>query len=212
MKHICVVDYGMSNLLSVSRALEACGYEAEAVSSPEALAGADGIVLPGVGAFGDGMQALEERGFVGALRERAGAGVPLLGICLGMQMLFDDSEESPGAEGLRLIPGSVRRLPARGIDGSTLRVPHVGWAAVCSRPGGTLQGSALEHLENGAELYFVHSYAAQPEDVRDALALAYRGGIPLCAAAQRGSVLGCQFHPEKSGPAGLAILKRFFAK
>ena len=210
MKHICVIDYGMSNLLSVSRALEACGFEAEAVSSPDALNGADGIVLPGVGAFGDGMHALEERGFPDALRECAGAGVPLLGICLGMQMLFDSSEESPGVKGLHLIPGKVRRLPSQGMDGSVLRIPHVGWSPVRARPGGTLLGSALEHLEDGSELYFVHSYAAQPEQVRDALALAFRGGVPLCAAAQRGNVLGCQFHPEKSGPAGLAILKRFF--
>ena len=210
MKRIAVIDYGLSNLLSVTRALETCGFAPYAATSAEEAAQAEAIVLPGVGAFGDGMRALEARGLVPVLRERAAAGIPLLGICLGMQMMFEFSEEGGRFEGLGLFSGGVTRLPALDADGSPLRVPHVGWAALRAPESRTLAGSALAHLDGGAEMYFVHSYAA-PASSPDCLAAAVRGSLPFCAAAQCGSVLGCQFHPEKSGPAGLELLRAFFA-
>ncbi len=210
MKRVAVIDYGMSNLLSVTRALETCGFAPYAADSSAALSDADAIVLLGVGAFGDGMRALTERGLVPSLREHAAAGARILGICLGMQMLFEYSEEGGRSEGLGLFSGGVTRLPDADADGAPLRVPHVGWAPVRAADGRGLEGTALAHLSVGAEMYFVHSFAAAP-GAPDALAVALRGSIPFCAAAQRGNVLGCQFHPEKSGPAGLEILRSFFA-
>lgn len=208
MKQITVIDYDAGNLLSVCRALEACGYTVQTTSDPAAAAKAEALVLPGVGAFGDGMASLHRRGLDEAIRCAVQNGAPLLGICLGMQMLFDESEEGGLHKGLGLIPGRVLRIPNTAADGSPLRVPHVGWEALESTPHGFV-GTALEHL-GSAQVYFVHSFAAHPACPDDLLACARYGGHAVCAAVQRGTVLGCQFHPEKSGPAGLAILQAFF--
>ncbi len=208
MKQITVIDYGAGNLLSVCRALEACGYTVGTTSDPAAAAQAEALVLPGVGAFGDGMVSLHRRGLDEATRHAVQNGAPLLGICLGMQMLFDESEEGGLHKGLGLIPGRAVRIPDTAADGSPLRVPHVGWEALEGTPRG-FAGTALEHL-GSAQVYFVHSFAAQPACPDDLLACARYGGHAVCAAVQRGKVLGCQFHPEKSGPAGLAILRAFF--
>jgi glutamine amidotransferase len=200
---IAVIDYGMGNLRSVLNALEAIEAEARLVATPDAAAEADRMILPGVGAFGDGMRNLRERGFVEALPDLVARGRPLLGLCLGMQMLADASEEHGEHEGLGLIRGVVRRL--RPADG--LRVPHVGWNSVQPRNRSVLLGD-----DAGAEqtFYFVHSYhfsAERPEDVTGISDY----GAEVTAVVERGNVMGTQFHPEKSQRDGLALLRRFAA-
>lgn len=201
---VVIVDYGLGNLLSVARAVRAAGGEPDISSDPADVVGAPRVLLPGVGAFGDGMKGLRERGLVEPLRAYANSGRPLLGICLGMQLLMDRSTEFGDHAGLGLVPGTVERLPG-GTDG--LKLPHVGWSAL--KPASPWPGTPLDTTPAGAEFYFVHSYAAVPAESKDRLADCGYGAGSFCAALRRGNVVGCQFHPEKSGPAGLDILKRF---
>lgn len=202
---IAIVDYGLGNLRSVSQAFAHLGAEAAVTEDPAALEGAEALVLPGVGAFGDGMAGLATRGFSEPVRAFAHAGKPVLGICLGLQLLFERSAESPGVEGLGLLPGTVERFsgPAYGARGG-LKVPHMGWNTLdFPRPHPLFEG-----LPAQTHLYFVHSYYVQPQEREDALATC-EYGFRFCAAAGRGRVMGCQFHPEKSQSAGLKILGNF---
>jgi imidazole glycerol-phosphate synthase subunit HisH len=204
---IAVLDYGMGNLRSVLNALEAIGQEAFLAPSPAAVGEADRLILPGVGAFGDGMRNLRERGFVEAMPDLLAGGRPMLGICLGMQLLATVSEEHGEHDGLGLIPGAVTRLAP---DGG-LRVPHVGWNTVAARNGaGTLLGQP--ETEGDAELtfYFVHSYHFVPEDESVVTGVAEYGS-DVTAVVERDRVMGTQFHPEKSQRDGLALLRRFVA-
>jgi glutamine amidotransferase len=210
VKRVFVVDYGMGNLFSVVRALERCGARVELASTAQAVESAPGLLLPGVGAFADGMRGLSARGLVGPLRRFAASGRPLLGICLGMQMLFEASEEFGCHEGLGVLPGNVVPVPGTDVDGQPLKVPHIGWSALrpaLQRPG--WKGTPLATLRPRTSMYFVHSFVASPRDNADLLAECDYGGWPLVAAVARGAVFGCQFHPEKSGPAGLAVLEGF---
>ncbi|HUP93645.1 MAG TPA: imidazole glycerol phosphate synthase subunit HisH [Burkholderiales bacterium] len=209
---VAVVDYGMGNLYSVCRALEHVGAEAVLTEDPRAVLEADRVVLPGVGAFRDGMDELARRGLVPALREYAAGGRMMLGICLGMQMLFDESEEFGRHMGLAIIPGAVRAIPAAGADGKPHKIPHVGWSAV--RPPATTAhwtGTLLEGTAEGTDFYFVHSYTGVPESHESRLADADYDGCIISAAVRRGNVYGFQFHPEKSGQAGLNLLQRFIS-
>lgn len=197
---VALLDYEMSNLRSVGKALERLGARVRIAARPDEAAGADAIVLPGVGRFGAAMDRLSDHGFVGLLQETARTQLPILGICLGLQLLFEESEESPGVAGLGLLPGAVRRLD------TGLKVPHIGWSEVSWRDGALLAPS-----EGGASArtyYFVHSYASEPSEPDDVLATAEHGA-PFVAAAGRGSVMGVQFHPEKSSTAGLGLLGRW---
>ncbi|MDX6769790.1 MAG: imidazole glycerol phosphate synthase subunit HisH [Elusimicrobiota bacterium] len=203
-KRVVIVDYGLGNLLSVARAVRAVGGEPDISADPADVVGAPRVLLPGVGAFGDGMKGLRERGLVEPLRAYAKSGRPLLGICLGMQLLMDRSSEFGEHEGLGLVPGSVEKLVA-GTDG--VKLPHVGWSALS--PASPWPKTALAGTAEGAEFYFVHSYAAVPAEKADRLADCGYGAGSFCAALRRGNITGCQFHPEKSGPAGLDILRRF---
>ncbi|MBB6735364.1 imidazole glycerol phosphate synthase subunit HisH [Cohnella zeiphila] len=195
---IAIIDYGMGNLHSVSKALERLGCETAVTSSPEEILAADGAVLPGVGAFGDAMRNLRETGLDATVKEFASLGKPLLGICLGMQLLFDESEEHGRHEGLGLLPGRVVRFEG------DYKVPHMGWNeltfAQASNP-------LFEGLQPGY-VYFVHSYHALPEKREDLLATTdYHQ--PVTAIVGRGSLYGMQFHPEKSGELGMALLRNF---
>lgn len=195
---IAIVDYGMGNLHSVSKAVERLGREARVTSSREEILAASGVLLPGVGAFGDAMRNLRETGLDAVVRESAAAGQPLLGICLGMQLLFAESEEHGRHEGLGLLPGRVVRF--RG----DYKVPHMGWNELrFEQPEHPLfAGLAPGHV------YFVHSYHALPERREDLLATTdYHR--PVTAIVGRGNVCGMQFHPEKSGELGMALLQRF---
>lgn len=210
---VTIVDYGLSNLLSVQHAFARFGAQTLLTSDPAEVLRADALVLPGVGAFRDGMAGLERLGLIEPIRQKAAAGTPLLGICLGMQMLFDESEEFGLHEGLGLIPGRVVKIPDTDVDGSPQRVPHISWEPLY--PGGgraDFAGTALAQLRAGEECYFIHSYEAKPLQDADRLAYTTYGGRQICAAATHGSVLGCQFHPEKSGEVGLKIIEEFLKK
>ena len=204
---VTVIDYGLSNLLSVRHALEHFGAQVELTGDPAAVLAAKALVLPGVGAFRDGMQGLEKLGLIEPIRQKAAAGTPLLGICLGMQMLFDQSEEFGSWQGLGLIPGQVVRIPDQAADGTHQKVPHIGWEGLLPAGGRSdFSGSILSGIQPGDECYFIHSYEAKPANDADRLADAAYGGRHVCAAVARGNVIGTQFHPEKSGPVGLAII------
>lgn len=196
-----IVDYGMGNRRSVEKALEHVGAEAVISSDPQELERADGLVLPGVGAFPAAMARLRELELDEAVRERAAAGVPLLGICLGMQLLFDSTTELGGADGLGLLPGEVRKLAAGGE-----RLPHIGWNLVTWRRPSALTAG----LPDACAFYHVHTYAAAPADPSDVLGEGDYGG-PFVSAVARESVFGVQFHPEKSSVHGLALLENFTA-
>ena len=205
-----IVDYGLSNLLSVQRAFVHCGAEVEITGSRSKILAADALVLPGVGAFKDGMQGLGDLCLVDALQAKAAAGTPLLGICLGMQMLLDESDEFGLHRGLGLIPGRVERIPAVDTNGAAQAVPQVGWNSLlppAEKRG--FDGTVLAGVVPGQQVYFVHSYEAKPAKESYRLANTVYGGRTVCAAVARGNVMGCQFHPEKSGEVGLRILKAF---
>lgn len=197
-----IIDYGAGNLRSVEKALTHIGCPCRVVESGGELLEADRAVLPGVGAFGEAMNGLKSRGLVQAIREFAASGRPLLGVCLGLQVLFESSEESPGVKGLGLLKGRVVRLP----EESGLKIPHVGWNSLTvDRPGWLLEG-----LEPEPYVYFVHSYYLQAgEDVVSARA---EYGADIHAAVEKGNLAACQFHPEKSGETGLRILRNFARK
>ncbi len=195
---IAIIDYGAGNLQSVEKALRHIGCACQVASTPAQLASCEAAVLPGVGAFGEAMAGLSSRMLDTAVREFIGQGRPLLGICLGLQVLFESSEESPGVKGLSVLPGKVLRLPAEGQ-----KVPHIGWNSLAlERPGWLLQG-----LEAEPYVYFVHSYYLQAQG--DVVTASASYGAHIHAAVERGNLAACQFHPEKSGRTGLRILKNF---
>lgn len=199
---VAVIDYGVGNLGSVRRALEELGADVVIAAEARTLADANRIVLPGVGAFGAAMERLRVGGWVEALQQQVReAGAPLLGICLGMQLLASASEESGGSAGLGLIAGRVRRLDAFGC---TLRIPHVGWNEVRFGSDTPLFGG----IPQDTDFYFVHSYAFEPDD-RATVCATTVYGEPLTAAVQQANVFGTQFHPEKSSKAGRQVLRNF---
>lgn len=196
---IGVVDYGMGNRRSAEKALEHVGARVEVSSDPERLRAMDGLVLPGVGAFPAGMTAIRAAGLDELLEERVSAGVPLLGLCLGMQLLFERSEEHDGATGLGLLAGTVRRLSAPG-----LKLPHIGWSELrWLRPTPLSDG-----LPDPAYLYHVHSFAVWPAD-EDVVLASADYGEPFAAIVGRENVFGTQSHPEKSSAHGLVLLRNF---
>jgi glutamine amidotransferase len=196
---IAIIDYGAGNLRSVRNTLTHLGAEVITLATPDGLAGADKIVLPGVGAFGAGMDALRAAGFEEPLKEAAAAGVPLIGICLGMQYLFESSDEMGLHRGLGLLPGRVTRFPAAGP-----KVPHIGWNQLHLQQEHPL----LAGIEDGAYAYFVHSYYVEAGEAGDVLATTDYG-IEVAAVVARGTLFGIQPHPEKSQAVGLRILRNF---
>ena len=194
-----IIDYGVGNLFSLRSSFKAIGEEAFVSGEPAVLAKADRLVLPGVGAFEDAAKKLRASGLDSFVRQQAAAGKPLLGICLGMQMLFEKSYEYGEHEGLGLLKGSV--VPMEGKLPRDLKIPHMGWNALEVR-----QGRLLKEMD-GQYVYFVHSFFA--EDCEDSLSAVTEYGIPITAAVEKGNIFGCQFHPEKSGNVGLAILRAF---
>jgi glutamine amidotransferase len=202
---IAIVDTGSGNLRSVEKALAVCGADGFVTRDADQVASADKVVLPGQGAFGAYVAGLDHEG--GALRQAALAairkGKPYFGICMGLQVLFDGSEEEPGAAGFGLLPGQVVKFKV----GMPLKVPHMGWNA-CRRPDGAAPSPLLADTADGTYFYFVHSFYPVPADSRDVALRAEHGGA-FCAAVARDNIFACQFHPEKSQRAGLALLSRF---
>lgn len=209
---VTVVDYGMGNLLSVARAFEHCGAGVTVSERPEHIIEADRLVLPGVGAFRDGMKGLAERHLIDPIKRFAAAGRPLLGICLGMQMLLEESDEFGPGEGLGLIAGRVEPIARTTACGKPHKVPHIGWASL-HRPDGAApeswRDSVLGAIPEAAAVYFVHSFAAVPASAAARLAECDYNGHRLSAAVRRDQITGTQFHPEKSGDVGLRIIDRF---
>ena len=213
MIEVTLIDYGVGNLLSVSRALEHCGAKVTITTDPHAILSANGVVLPGVGAFADGMAALKTNGLDTVVRQIAAKGTPLLGICLGMQLLFDQSEEFGAATGLGLIPGRVVNIPSITTTGESQKIPHIGWnELLLPDQHMSWQGSLFADVEPGEAAYFVHSFMAEPTSSDFRLADCNYGGVRIPAAVTRDNVVGCQFHPEKSGEVGLKILRSFISK
>lgn len=207
---VTVLDYGIGNQLNVLRALEHCGASVKVVQHASAGdADAPRLVLPGVGAFGDGMAELRARGFDDLVRRFAETGRPFLGICVGMQVMFEASEEMGEHAGLGLMPGRVCPVPAIGVDGRPHRIPHIGWRPL--EPASPWANTMLSDVPPGERMYFVHSFAAQPAREADRLANVQYDGVPICAAVHRDNLYGCQFHPERSAEAGLSVLRRFLA-
>jgi len=204
---VTIVDYGVGNLFSVGRAFEYLGASVIIASTPSQIREARCLVLPGVGSFANGMDGLKQRGLPDPLREYAATDRPFLGICLGMQLLFDESEEFGRHQGLGLIPGRVRAIPATTSSGKQHKIPHIGWNALLL-PGSIpkWENTLLQGIEPGSSAYFVHSYTAWPEDNSDRLVDCDYDGCLISAAVRRGGIHGCQFHPEKSGLVGLQIL------
>ena len=199
---IAIIDYDAGNIRSVEKALQFLGQEVKITRDREEILGADKVVLPGVGSFGDAMGKLHQYGLVEVIRQVAEKKTPFLGICLGLQLLFERSDESPGVEGLGILKGEILRIP----EGEGRKIPHMGWNAL-HFPGERPRSPIFAALEEGEHVYFVHSYAGFA--CGEGLTAWTEYGAPLTAAVQRGNVYGTQFHPEKSGDVGLRILKAF---
>ena len=199
---ISIVDYGMGNLRSVKKAFESLGFLPTVTSNPEEILNSGGLVLPGVGAFGDCMKNLEEYNLIEPIRLFIKDGKPFLGICLGLQLLFEESEESPGENGLGILKGKVVRFPR--FNEERLKVPHMGWNQVdARRPLPILKGIPV-----GSWFYFVHSYFPEPEDSTVIAGITHYG-IEFTSAIEKDNIFACQFHPEKSSTLGLRILENF---
>lgn len=208
--HVTIIDYGISNLLNVVRAFEHCGAKTSIAETPEDVVDAERLVLPGVGAFADGMEGLKTQNLVEPIKAFCKSGKPFLGICLGMQMMLDESEEFGRHAGLSLIPGRVTPIPREGSDGVPHKIPHIGWNELVLPPRRPdWRNTILGAVEPGTPMYFVHSFMAVPEDDRHRLADCLYDGQRLAAAIHRDNLYGCQFHPEKSGEMGLRILREF---
>jgi glutamine amidotransferase len=199
---VAIVDYGAGNIKSVENAVRYLGHEAVLTRDPAVILSADHVILPGVGAFGDAMARLRRYGLEKVLKETVKRGIPFLGICLGLQLLFESSEESPGAQGLGILKGHILRIP----DGEGRKVPQIGWNDLTyPNPGRLFAG-----LPEGSYVYFVHSYYLRAEDPAIVTART-RYGVDIDASVESGNVFACQFHPEKSEAAGMKILQNFLA-
>jgi imidazole glycerol-phosphate synthase subunit HisH len=208
-KIITIVDYGVGNLLSLQRGFEHLGAEVVITADIEKLRKANYIVLPGVGAFSNAMNELCKLNLVDPIIEITKKGVPLLGVCLGVQLLCDSSEELGETKGLGLIAGNVVRIPNKNLEGERLKTPQIGWNELIPNNDLNWEGTILRDLSENDALYFVHSFMAVPKDKKHLLAYCLYGGNKITAVIQKDNIIGCQFHPEKSGKIGLLILKNF---
>ena len=197
---IAIIDYDAGNLRSVEKALEAIGQEAVVTRDRNEILSSDKVILPGVGSFGDAMGRLNEYGLVNTIHEVVDSGKPFLGICLGLQLMFESSEEGPGVKGLGLLPGKIVKFPEK----EGFKIPHMGWNSLDVKPGAKL----FKGLEGNPYVYFVHSYYLKAAD-ENIVAASTEYTTHIHASVESGNVFACQFHPEKSSTAGLRILKNF---
>ncbi len=210
MNAVSIIDYGVGNLLSVARAFHYFGAKVNLVNTPDEILKAERIVLPGVGAFQDGMKGLREFNLVDPIKEYAKSGKPFLGICLGMQMMLTESSEFGEHLGLDLIGGEVEPIPSKGINGVPHKIPHIGWNELApTEHGGLWSESILKNIPQSSSVYFVHSYRVIPSNPKTRLADTYYNGQFISAVIKSDNVYGCQFHPEKSGGIGLKIVEQF---
>lgn len=211
---VAIVDYGLGNLYSVKHACAHVGLQASITSSKTEILEADAIILPGVGAFGDAMRTLRTLDLVAVIHEFVDSGRPVLGICLGMQLLMTESHEFGRHEGMGIIDGQVVRFNDPRDGERRLKVPQIGWNAMYKITAPDVetdpwQGTLFDGVADGEPMYFVHSYRVQPSDPRVVLSISHYGGIQFCSGMQHRNVIACQFHPERSGPQGLRIYRNF---
>ncbi|MEE1087311.1 MAG: imidazole glycerol phosphate synthase subunit HisH [Schaedlerella sp.] len=197
---IAIIDYDAGNIKSVEKALVALGQEIKITSDPEEILGADKVILPGVGAFGDAMENLNRRNLVPVIKKVVEKGIPFLGICLGLQLLFERSDETPGVEGLGILKGEILRIPSS----EGLKIPHMGWNSLHFENNGRL----FKGLPEQSYVYFVHSYYLKAKE-EEIVKASTEYGTHIHASVEKDNVFACQFHPEKSGDVGLHILKNF---
>lgn len=209
MPSVVIIDYNLGNLHSVMRACAHAGIDAEVSGDPAMLLNAKGAILPGVGAFGDAMTNLRHQGLDAAIRRFIDSGRPFMGVCLGLQLLFESSEEFGSHEGLGVIRGVVKRLPVGQAGKMAAKIPHVGWNSIESSCSGDWMNSPLRKVRHCDSMYFVHSYYVEPLNSDDVLSRTTYGDFLFCSSVQRGSVFASQFHPEKSGASGLSIYRQW---
>ena len=197
---VTIIDYDAGNLRSVENALQFLGEEAKITRDPQEILKADKVILPGVGAFGDAMEKLHKYNLVSVIREVNEKQIPFLGICLGLQLLFEESDETPGVKGLCVLPGKIKAIPPK----KGFKIPHMGWNYIQIKEGARL----FQGIPQDAYVYFVHSYACEAQRPEDVLTTT-EYGRPFHSAVQRGNVMGMQFHPEKSGLTGQRLLRNF---
>jgi len=207
-KSIVILDYGMGNIYSISQALIHFGFLPKLTNNILEIENADYLILPGVGAFEGAMKQLNELNLVNSIIKHVKNGKPLMGICLGMQLLFDSSYEFGQHEGLGLIPGQVVRFPDEDFEGTKLRIPHIGWNTL-EAESNDWKKTPLKDFPSNGMMYFVHSYYAKPDNLEDILAITNYCGFEFCSAVQHNNIFGFQGHPEKSGELGLSVYKNF---
>ena len=198
---VAIIDYDAGNIKSVQKAIEYLGEEVIITREPEVILNASRVILPGVGAFGDAMEKLHKYNLVDVIKEVVKKEIPFLGICLGLQLLFETSDETPGVQGLGILKGKIKRIP----DHGELKIPHIGWNSLHLQNNGRL----FTGLEENPYVYFVHSYHLSNPNLDDVIAYTEYAGTTYGSAVRKGNLYGCQFHPEKSGEVGLQILKNF---
>lgn len=211
MKKIVIVDYQLGNIFSIMNACQKIGIQPVLSNNPEDIKIADGLILPGVGAFENAMVALRERNLVQPLIDYANSGKPMMGICLGMQLLFDTSYEFGKHQGLGLIPGEVLKFPAQFKD-EILKVPHIGWNKIFFKNENAWKESPFSTLPQGAYSYFIHSYYVLPKSSDAVLSVTNYGGFEYCSSVKTGNIFATQFHPEKSGEVGISIIRNWLEK
>ena len=198
---IAIIDYGAGNIQSVYKALKFIGADCKVTSDKDEILNADGAILPGVGSFGDAMDTMTKRGIKDTIIEYTKSGKPFLGICLGLQLLFPESEETPGVKGLDIFKGTITKIPNQN---RTLKIPHMGWNNISIKQ----KNGIFKDIEGEPYVYFVHSFYLKAQD-KDIVAATTQYGIEIDAAVQKGNIIATQFHPEKSGDVGLKMLKNF---
>lgn len=198
---IAIIDYGAGNIQSVYKALKFIGADCKVTSDKDEILNADGAILPGVGSFGDAMDTMTKRGIKNTIIEYTKSGKPFLGICLGLQLLFPESEETPGVKGLDIFKGTITKIPNQN---RTLKIPHMGWNNISIKQ----KNGIFKGIEGEPYVYFVHSFYLKAQD-KDIVAATTQYGVEIDAAVQKGNIIATQFHPEKSGEVGLKMLKNF---
>lgn len=198
---IAIIDYGAGNIQSVYKALKFIGADCKVTSNKDEILNADGAILPGVGSFGDAMDTMTKRGIKDTIIEYTKSGKPFLGICLGLQLLFPESEETPGVKGLDIFKGTITKIPNQN---RTLKIPHMGWNNISIKQ----KNGIFKDIEGEPYVYFVHSFYLKAQD-KDIVAATTQYGVEIDAAVQKGNIIATQFHPEKSGEVGLKMLKNF---
>ena len=209
MAKVTIIDYGLGNLFSVEQACKNVGLETEITSNKNIIANAEALMLPGVGAFGDAMESLHKQDLVQPIKDFVQGGKPFMGVCLGMQLLFSESEEFGSHKGLDIIPGVIAKFPNATPGHPNIKVPQIAWNQI-QKPGGKdWLHTPYQDLTDGEYMYFVHSYYAKPENLSDALSLTTYEDIEYCSSVMRDNVFATQFHPEKSAGSGLTIYKNW---